>query len=372
MDKKCCENCNKIFYKNSTSSYFWNKKRFCSRKCKDSHKSFKCICRNCKKIFYIRKRDINIGRGQFCSRQCSAAHGGQLRHKLYSKKVKCFNCKRKYSIGIARIQEHKKLKHRFFCSKVCEKESRTAINSFCHYCKKPLHREESRLKSYENQYCSLKCKYKGLEDLKIKRKCLTCKKTFFLRKSELKKGPGKYCSRKCYYPDAEIIKVRCYNCNKIIKKYKSRLNTYNFCSKNCFTQKQEFGWGIISKGLDGYTYSSKIEALFANFLFTHKLKYKRSVPIVKSRNWTCDFLVKSKNKDIWIEVDGMDTSRRTPYYDEKGKPSYEKIKFLSSKGYNFMVIRDTDFTKKCKSICNIYSVNYEKPFMKTFSIKDLR
>ena len=26
----------------------------------------------------------------------------------------------------------------------------------------------------------------------------------------------------------------------------------------------------------------------------------------------------SKNKNIWIEVDGMDTSRRTPYYNKKG------------------------------------------------------
>ena len=95
MDKKRCVNCNKIFYKNSTSSYHWNKKRFCSKKCQNNHRSLKCVCRNCKKIFYIRKRDINIvGRGQFCSKRCSAIHGGQLRHELYSKKVKCFNCKR--------------------------------------------------------------------------------------------------------------------------------------------------------------------------------------------------------------------------------------------------------------------------------------
>ena len=68
----------------------------------------------------------------------------------------------------------------------------------------------------------------------------------------------------------------------------------------------------------------------------------------------------------------MDKSRSIPYYDSEGKPRYEKIKYLADNKYDFMVIRNYDFTKKCKSLCKIYDQEYDNSFMKTYSIKDLR
>lgn len=372
MNTKNCENCNKIFYRKSLSQYFWEKKKFCSKKCQSNHKSYKCECRTCKKIFYVRKRSINLGRGQFCSRNCSAVFGGRINTKRNTSKIKCENCKKFFLRGNARIKKSKKTKLKSYCSKICEKESRTAINSACFSCRKPLHIEPKKLKKVKNHFCSRNCAYKNLREPKLKRACVTCKKNFFIHKSYLKRSSAKYCSAKCYRPDAEILKIKCYNCSKTFEKYKSRLTTFNFCSKDCFVQKQETGWGIISKGLDGKTYSSKIEALFSNFLHSHKLKYKRGVKITKIRNWTCDFLITDDKKKIWVEIDGMDGSRRIPYYDDKGNPKYSKIKFLVDKKYNFMIIRNSDFSAKCKSLCKIYSLNYDKNFMNTFKIKDLR
>lgn len=374
MEVKKCENCKKKFYRNSLSQYFWKKKKFCSKKCQSNNKSHKCKCRNCKKIFYIRKRSVNMGRGQFCSRICSAIYGGKVNTQQNTTKIKCDNCKKFFLRGKARLKQSKSKNHKNYCSKSCEKELRTAINTFCSFCKKPLHRMLSRIENFKNHYCSKKCTYESLKKPKLKRICVTCKKDFYIHKSSLSKGSGKYCSVKCYYPDAEKINIKCYNCNKTFEKYKKRLTAYNFCSKYCFTQKQETGWGVISKGLDGNTYSSKIEALFSNFLHSHELIYERGVKISKIRNWTCDFLIKDKDKEkkIWIEIDGMDKSRKIPYYDQKNNPKHDKIKYLAENKYKFIVIRNFDFTKKCKSLCKIYSLKYDKSFMKTYLIKDLK
>lgn len=346
---KNCKKCQTEFHRGKLSEFHWNQKEFCSRKCKSNHKDFPCICRECGNKFFVRKRDISQGRGQFCSKKCSGIWSGKEKTKLKTSFVNCDNCGVEYKMSNSHIERKKIKSHQFFCSKKCETEKRTEHNYSCPECGTSFRRMKSQTLLGFNKYCSFECSKKGQRNGEY-RNCQRCKKEFYIRPSELKKSSSKFCSWECLHSESELLTIKCYNCGEDFKRYKSRLRKYNFCSKECVNEKQEFGFGIVSKSKSGKTFPSLIESVFCNILDHMNLKYKTSVLVTENRKWTCDFIIEKDNIIYWVEIDGMGSSRRNKYFDKKGNPSNEKIKFYIENNYNLFVISNKDFIGDLKEM----------------------
>jgi hypothetical protein len=128
---------------------------------------------------------------------------------------------------------------------------------------------------------------------------------------------------------------------------------------------------MTTTALDGRTYPSFIEGLFADFLYSHGFTYETGVLIAEDRRWRCDFRLLLDDRHIWIEIDGMASSRRTPYYDEVGQPEHEKIIYMSENGLRFLVIRQDDFTAKCQLLCSLAGLEYDDAFLDRNILRDL-
>lgn len=102
-------------------------------------------------------------------------------------------------------------------------------------------------------------------------------------------------------------------------------------------------WGERTQGDDGQWYASATEAIVANTL--HHLvedgailSYITQVKVQSrfadcTRRWTCDFLVSmTDQRELWVEVDGMGSSR------PEGKYPNEKTRFYDNKDLSYIVI----------------------------------
>lgn len=93
-----------------------------------------------------------------------------------------------------------------------------------------------------------------------------------------------------------------------------------------------------TRSKDGTLYKSKFEANIANVLYELKLEqkildYEYERKVVKNRQWTCDFYIRRRTDDIWLEADGMGGNRSNPYSDNNDKISYYK-----ENGFNYVII----------------------------------
>ena len=201
---------------------------------------------------------------------------------------------------------------------------------------------KSEIENNSHIYCSFKCSIKGQQNGEYKN-CLRCGNEFYVRPSEQIKSSSKYCSWECLHPDSELLTIPCYNCGEKFQRYRSRLRKYNFCSKECVNEKQEFGFGIVSKSSSGNIFPSLIEAIFANVLEHLNIDYTTSELITTNRKWTCDFTIIHDDIKYWIEIDGMGSSRRIKYFNKHGEPIHEKIKYYIENNYNLVIISNTDF-----------------------------
>ena len=100
---------------------------------------------------------------------------------------------------------------------------------------------------------------------------------------------------------------------------------------------------IYVKGKDGIIYKSNFESKIANLLFQMKLNheiksYEYEKKVCKEKNWTCDFLVKKDNNEIWVEADGMGENRKNPYNINNAK-----IEYYRKNNMNYYII---PYTKK--------------------------
>jgi len=101
-------------------------------------------------------------------------------------------------------------------------------------------------------------------------------------------------------------------------------------------------WGQIYIGKDGKRYTSIIEGTVGDYLFDYLesgkiLDYFTQVKVSTERRWTCDFVVSFTNSlqpDLWIEVDGLEDSRREGTYTENN----EKINYYIENNFNFRII----------------------------------
>jgi very-short-patch-repair endonuclease len=73
---KVCILCNRKFKVQPARE---NKRKFCSKKCKDDFERdyIEAKCQNCLKIFQLSRADFNRGRGHFCSRDCFICYRGE-------------------------------------------------------------------------------------------------------------------------------------------------------------------------------------------------------------------------------------------------------------------------------------------------------
>ena len=101
-------------------------------------------------------------------------------------------------------------------------------------------------------------------------------------------------------------------------------------------------WGQIYHGKDGKKYTSIIEGKVGDYLFDfleqNLIKdYFTQVRVTPERRWTCDFVVTfndEKDSELWIEVDGLEDSRREGSYSENN----EKINFYLENNFDFKIV----------------------------------
>lgn len=84
--RKICPQCNKEFY---VPPSLENKRKYCSKKCKDDFERdyIKRRCRNCKKYFFLPRWELEKGKGTFCSRKCFQNYNGETSIESLIRKV---------------------------------------------------------------------------------------------------------------------------------------------------------------------------------------------------------------------------------------------------------------------------------------------
>ena len=101
-------------------------------------------------------------------------------------------------------------------------------------------------------------------------------------------------------------------------------------------------WGQIYIGKDGKKYTSIIEGKVGDYLFEFLeqekiVDYFTQVRVTPDRRWTCDFVVSlaiPDNSVLWVEVDGLEESRREGAYKEDN----EKINYYINNNFNYRII----------------------------------
>jgi hypothetical protein len=95
-------------------------------------------------------------------------------------------------------------------------------------------------------------------------------------------------------------------------------------------------------GKDGNEYLSAIEKQVGDILYKINVEYKYETIVCKEREWTCDFRINVDDKYLWVEVDGMLSNRKDPYFGQN-----EKIKYYKDNKFDYIIIsyRDINIEK---------------------------
>ena len=153
------------------------------------------------------------------------------------------------------------------------------------------------------------------------------KSEVFRLQSELKRIPGYY----------DMIQFGKYS----PETYALRFGTYVLALKHFgleYEAQNHWFNQTRTMGADGTSYRSKFEAMIAGILLSFKNKklilgYEYEKRVCSERNWTCDFLITTASKAIWLEADGMGKNRPEIYDDEN-----EKIKYYLSHAVPFYIL----------------------------------
>jgi len=99
-------------------------------------------------------------------------------------------------------------------------------------------------------------------------------------------------------------------------------------------------WGNRYQSINGIFYDSIIEGRVADRLYQLKedniiSEFESHVKICNKRRWTCDFVITiNKSQKLWLEVDGLEESRKDGVYG----PTHEKIQYYIKNKYNYKII----------------------------------
>ena len=138
-----------------------------------------------------------------------------------------------------------------------------------------------------------------------------------MSEDEIVKSIVEYRNKNGLLPMSKDLKLSigiAHNC-KVFSKYGGYtkfLENHNLIHKNSIL-KQGYLTLCPTTGLDGWNYISKIEAIFANFLFSNKIEYYQQIKLGKfkgSNDLTIDFLICYKDKLYAVEVDGLGKIRK--------------------------------------------------------------
>lgn len=167
-ERAVCMYCGKAF-----DTVHGKANKYCSRDCVDkahagmSKTAYVSNCIICGKPFNTTPYKVSIGKGKYCSHECSAiGQRGVSKYKPITKQitVKCQHCGNEFATTQVRLDDGRGK----FCSKAC-------------------------------MYASFEGKHpEGKPRSRVYLKCISCNKDFWVTQSALDSGRGKYCSRNCY------------------------------------------------------------------------------------------------------------------------------------------------------------------------------
>lgn len=276
--KRNCPKCNKIIYFSSKGNY------------KSSIKN-NCFCRNCSNI--LKRWNNKLPEIKYC-KICNSI----INHKRIFCSIKCFNFYQKnLNLKICNWCNKKfnrKEGFRNFCSVECkEKYKNNKYTKICYFCK-------NKFVTYDQKYCSVKCRNNGLK----------------------KEIPVKYCKL-------------CGN------KFQNKQKKVKFCSHHCsVVYYLKFGNRI-----------SIPEIKLRKILFDKNINFISSFPL---KNKIYDFYIPDKN--LLIEVDGI-------YWHSKDKVNLNhtqikniendniKNRLAKEMGYNLLRVWENDIKNVPEYIC---------------------
>lgn len=111
----------------------------------------------------------------------------------YKSKKKCKNCSNSFFI----LDSYLEMGKGNFCSKECE-DNYGNVKCVCNACNEEflLHKNEYNRRESNGKFCSQSCEnnYKSVD-----RNCGECGKPISVKRALVESGRGKYCSKSCYY-----------------------------------------------------------------------------------------------------------------------------------------------------------------------------
>lgn len=157
------------------------------------------VCKNCRKDFAIHSSRKNA---KFCSRECK----GEFTKKISGSMRICIICKNEfYATGNP--------KGRHICSRECfYKYQKNGETITCDNCGKDIYKSKGDLKRSKNLFCSTKCANEFQKCEKINLYCKVCCSQFevypsTIKHSNLRNNNVQYCSLECRDKDPERLKL---------------------------------------------------------------------------------------------------------------------------------------------------------------------
>lgn len=264
------------------------------------------------------------------------------------------------------------------------KSSRMEVKCTCDICNKTFKKKRVDIKK-EITLCSKECRNeflkKGNEEKKIRKEveCTLCNNNFFLRPSEINEN-NNFCSRECYsnyrkkeYKKEKIynyqdIKVKCTCCDNIFKTYKWKIgnNKNLFCSKKCYYKHRKDNYNELyyNRKMNDSRKETTIERKVRKSLERLGIQFEQEFGF--ARKYFIDFYL--YNQNIMIEVYGDywhvnpekydiykkdKTKKKMNNYQEKAiQKDLSKENFIKSKGYNLLILWESDIKNEEEDIDN--------------------
>lgn len=237
-----CPICSKEFHTKPSRA---KNRKYCSRECrgKAGQRIVAVICRQCGRQFEVTPYKASIRK--YCSPECSAES------KARSVTMTCQDCGKTFSVKPYEANKRK------FCSHECAhnhkpksrlpraKKGQTLV---CNECGKTYYRMRSRVAG--SKLCSRRCGsiFHGRLRTRseVQRTCTVCNKEFTIttdcRRATCSNECAKYAQRQAvaryHRLNPKSFWYKCDNCNKPIRRYKSRLSQHKtlFCSRQCLAE----------------------------------------------------------------------------------------------------------------------------------------
>lgn len=215
---RICPNCNEEYWVYPSE---YNKRNFCSMKCKKEYNWEDRICEYCGDVFHVRKSS----KVKFCSTKCS-------RTAIYERGLEtriCRNCGKEFDVL--------KSSDNLCCCDECYiewKSKHEKVHCTCDYCGKEMVMSKIRFdNNVRGHYCSQECSQKS----QIRGKyveCKNCGKLIYKMESLLREN--NFCSKECvseYNHKNNSTTKECEMCGKVFEIKNSKVDTARFCSNEC-------------------------------------------------------------------------------------------------------------------------------------------